>query len=107
MMTTRPGPHDEPQNEPQDCAGYRRCWPAHPAGLAAAHDASGPSPRSVDDPERGINRTARQDTAELLAGALGAEDDLGGDQGGLDERDLGRVAAFGGTADHEETHIPI
>jgi len=28
------------------------------------------SPRSVSDLERGINRTARQDTALLLAGAL-------------------------------------
>jgi hypothetical protein len=31
---------------------------------------SGLSPRSVSDLERGINRTARKDTAELLAGAL-------------------------------------
>jgi transcriptional regulator with XRE-family HTH domain len=29
------------------------------------------SPRTVSDLERGINRTARKDTAELLAGALG------------------------------------
>ena len=29
------------------------------------------SPRSVSDLERGINRTARKDSAELLAGALG------------------------------------
>ena len=36
--------------------------------LAAA---AGLSPRSVSDLERGINRTARKDTAELLAGALG------------------------------------
>ena len=36
--------------------------------LAAA---AGVSPRSVSDLERGINRTARKDTAELLAGALG------------------------------------
>ena len=28
------------------------------------------SPRSVSDLERGISRTARKDTAELLAGAL-------------------------------------
>jgi WD40 repeat protein/transcriptional regulator with XRE-family HTH domain len=34
-------------------------------------EASGVSPRSVSDLERGINRTARKDTAELLAGALG------------------------------------
>jgi WD40 repeat protein/transcriptional regulator with XRE-family HTH domain len=33
--------------------------------------AAGLSPRSVSDLERGVNRTARQDTAELLAGALG------------------------------------
>src|SRR5580704_16897253 len=33
--------------------------------------AAGLSPRSVSDLERGINRTARKDTAELLAGALG------------------------------------
>jgi transcriptional regulator with XRE-family HTH domain len=32
--------------------------------------AAGLSPRSVSDLERGINRTARKDTAELLAGAL-------------------------------------
>ena len=36
--------------------------------LAEAADLS---PRSVSDLERGINRTARRDTAELLAGALG------------------------------------
>src|SRR6201987_1618326 len=36
--------------------------------LAAA---AGVSPRSVSDLERGINRTAHKDTAELLAGALG------------------------------------
>jgi transcriptional regulator with XRE-family HTH domain len=34
-------------------------------------DAAGLSPRSVSDLERGVNRTARKDTAELLAGALG------------------------------------
>jgi transcriptional regulator with XRE-family HTH domain len=33
--------------------------------------AAGLSPRSVSDLERGINRTARKDTAALLAGALG------------------------------------
>ena len=32
--------------------------------------AAGLSPRSVSDLERGINRTARKDTAVLLAGAL-------------------------------------
>jgi tetratricopeptide (TPR) repeat protein/transcriptional regulator with XRE-family HTH domain len=36
--------------------------------LAAA---AGLSPRSVSDLERGVNRTARKDTAVLLAGALG------------------------------------
>jgi len=34
-------------------------------------EAAGLSPRSVSDLERGINRTARKDTAVLLAGALG------------------------------------
>jgi WD40 repeat protein/transcriptional regulator with XRE-family HTH domain len=34
-------------------------------------EAAGISPRSVSDLERGVNRTARKDTAELLAGALG------------------------------------
>ena len=34
-------------------------------------EAAGPSPRSVSDLERGINRTAHKDTARLLAGALG------------------------------------
>src|SRR5690348_13924951 len=33
--------------------------------------AAGLSPRSVSDLERGIHRTARQDTAVQLAGALG------------------------------------
>ena len=33
--------------------------------------AAGLSPRSVSDMERGVNRTARKDTAVLLAGALG------------------------------------
>jgi WD40 repeat protein/transcriptional regulator with XRE-family HTH domain len=34
-------------------------------------EAAGLSPRSVSDLERGVNRTARRDTALLLAGALG------------------------------------
>ena len=34
-------------------------------------EAAGLSPRSVSDLERGISRTARKDTALLLAGALG------------------------------------
>jgi WD40 repeat protein/DNA-binding XRE family transcriptional regulator len=36
-------------------------------------EAAGVSPRSVSDLERGINRTARKDTAELLAGPLGLD----------------------------------
>ena len=31
------------------------------------------SPRSVSDLERGVNRTARKETARLLAGALGLD----------------------------------
>ena len=34
-------------------------------------EAAGLSPRSVSDLERGVNLTARHDTARLLAGALG------------------------------------
>src|SRR5215470_2986466 len=34
-------------------------------------EAAGVSARSVSDLERGVNRTARRDTAVLLAGALG------------------------------------
>ena len=34
-------------------------------------EAAGVSPRSVSDLERGISRTARKDTARLLADALG------------------------------------
>src|ERR1700733_7588383 len=34
-------------------------------------EAASLSPRSVSDLERGINRTARKDTAELLVAALG------------------------------------
>jgi transcriptional regulator with XRE-family HTH domain len=36
-------------------------------------EAAGLSPRSVSDLERGVNRTARKDTAELLAEALGLD----------------------------------
>ena len=36
-------------------------------------EAAGVSPRSVSDLERGINRTARLDTARLLAGVLGLD----------------------------------
>jgi transcriptional regulator with XRE-family HTH domain len=41
-------------------------------------EAAGLSPRSVSDLERGINRTARKDTAELLAGALGLAEPVHG-----------------------------
>ena len=43
------------------------------AGLTQAElaKAAGLSPRAVSDLERGINRTARRDTAVRLAGALG------------------------------------
>jgi transcriptional regulator with XRE-family HTH domain len=40
--------------------------------------AAGLSPRSVSDLERGINRTARKDTAVLLAGALGLAEPVRG-----------------------------
>jgi len=49
-------------------------------------EAAGVSPRTVSDLERGINRSARRDTAELLADAMG----LGGD-----EREQFMVAARG------------
>ena len=57
------------------CAGVRRVAAAA-AGRARLTqeelaEAASLSPRSVSDLERGINRTARKDTAELLAGALG------------------------------------
>ena len=41
-------------------------------------EAAGLSPRSVSDLERGINRTARKDTALLLAGALGLAEQVRG-----------------------------
>ena len=41
---------------------------ADPGGAGGG---GGLTPRSVSDLERGINRTARKDTALLLAGALG------------------------------------
>src|SRR5271169_2264285 len=41
-------------------------------------EAAGLSPRSVSDLERGINRTARKDTAVLLAGALGLAEPVHG-----------------------------
>jgi transcriptional regulator with XRE-family HTH domain/tetratricopeptide (TPR) repeat protein len=40
--------------------------------------AAGLSPRSVSDMERGVNRTARKDTAVLLAGALGLAEPVRG-----------------------------
>src|ERR1035441_4738608 len=60
-------------------------------------EASGLSPRSVSDLERGINRTARKETARLLADALG----LSGPQRALFEAAArGRMpaAGTGGTA---------
>ena len=39
--------------------------------------AAGLSPRAVSDLERGVNRTARKDTALLLAGALGIAEPVG------------------------------
>ena len=57
------------------CAGVRRpaAAAAGRAGLTQEElaEAAGLSPRSVSDLERGINRTARKDTAGLLAGAMG------------------------------------
>ena len=41
-------------------------------------EAAGLSPRSISDLERGINRTARKDTAVLLAGALGLAEPVRG-----------------------------
>src|SRR5215470_10952996 len=41
-------------------------------------EAAGLSPRSVSDLERGINRTARKDTAVLLSGALGLAEPVRG-----------------------------
>ncbi len=41
-------------------------------------EAAGLSPRSVSDLERGINRTARKDTAVLLGGALGLAEPVRG-----------------------------
>ncbi len=41
-------------------------------------EAAGVSARSVSDLERGINRTARLDTARLLAGALGLDEPVRG-----------------------------
>src|SRR5262249_15696402 len=55
-----------------DFAGLLRLWRERALltqeGLA---EAAGLSPRAVSDLERGIHRTARKDTAVLLAGALG------------------------------------
>jgi DNA-binding CsgD family transcriptional regulator/transcriptional regulator with XRE-family HTH domain len=39
-------------------------------------EAAGLSPRAISDLERGINRTARKDTAMLLAGALGVAESV-------------------------------
>ena len=68
-------------------AGRKGCWAVAEPGLSFAGllrqlrteaaltqeelaEAAGVSPRSVSDLERGINRTARKDTALLLANAL-------------------------------------
>jgi transcriptional regulator with XRE-family HTH domain len=64
-------------------------------------EAAGVSPRSVSDLERGINRTARKDTAVLLAGALGLPGTVAGlfvaaARGRGDAHDV--VAARRGTA---------
>ena len=61
-------------------------------------EAASLSPRSVSDLERGINLTARKDTARLLAGALG----LAGPQRALFEAAArGRAAAAGVLAAHD------
>jgi transcriptional regulator with XRE-family HTH domain len=56
-------------------AFVRRAVTAAPGGGQLTQEelaeAAGLSPRSVSNLERGINRTARKDTALLLAGALG------------------------------------
>ena len=49
----------------------RQLWAAVRLTQEELAEAAGLSPRSVSDLERGINRTARKDTAESLAGALG------------------------------------
>jgi predicted ATPase/class 3 adenylate cyclase len=57
---------------PSGFAGLLRRLRAE-AGLTQEElaEAAALSPRSISDLERGINRTARKDTAQLLAGALG------------------------------------
>ena len=72
----------------QPVLGFAGVRPAAAAGrgqadAGGAGGVGGPSPRSVSDLERGINRTARKDTALLLAGALGLAEPL--------------VASFGGS----------
>ena len=51
------------------CCGS--CGPRRGLTQEELAEAAGLSPRSVSDLERGIHPTARKDTAELLAGALG------------------------------------
>ena len=53
-------------------------------------DAAGLSPRSVSDLERGVNRTARKDTARLLADALGL---AGPERAMFEARARGRASA--------------
>ena len=61
-----------PEQAATDFGGLLRLLRAE-AGLTQEElaEAARLSPRSVSDLERGINRTARKDTARLLAGALG------------------------------------
>ena len=71
-------------------------------------EAAGLSPRSVSDLERGINLTARKDTARLLADALG----LTGPQRALFEAAARGRATGGGRAggarlaDHQAEQLP-
>jgi transcriptional regulator with XRE-family HTH domain len=62
-------------------------------------EAAGLSPRSVSDLERGITRTARRDTAELLAGALGPAELLAGALGPAEPLGPLFVAACGRAAE--------
>ena len=61
-------------------------------------EAAGLSPRSVSDLERGINRTARKDTAVLLAGALGLPGPVRGVVRGRGPRAGPRSGRAGGAA---------
>jgi hypothetical protein len=52
--------------------------PQNPFHLVPGSRGGGLSPRTISDPERGIHRTARKDTAVLLADALGLAGPVGG-----------------------------